>query len=235
MTNNSDTESSDEWRTPRWFYAAMAELYGPFDLDAAATEENALAPQYFTRATDALSQPDWCGVDVDRVWCNPPYSKPNLADFTAMARREVLQGHVELVTCLIPMSTSAIWWHQNVESPEGRVRNVTTETGHPLGSRTLVQAELLDIEVLRVRGRLSFEGEARGSARFHSAVVTYSRPGLRSALAKLELRGRPVEFTEDQRAEVERLIAAGHSQSNACRLAGVNRRTWYRHKEKHHA
>ena len=240
---NFDTEAStsDEYCTPRWFFAACNELYGPYDLDVAATDANHLCRRWFTKEDNALDPLPWRArvPSARRAWNNCPYSKPNLDEFTARARSEVLRGGaeklpgIELVTCLIPMSTSAAWWHLNIERPEGRILATTTEADHPLGSRTLVRSERLDIETVRVRGRLAFAGPGtKGGARFHSALVTFARPGL---LPSLTGRGRPVEFTEKQRLEVERLLAAGHSQSNACRLAGVNRRTWYRHKEKHHA
>jgi hypothetical protein len=42
-------------------------------------------------------------------------------------------------------------------------------------------------------------------------------------------RGRPRVVTPETVARVEAFVAKGHSISNACRLAGVDRRTWYRH------
>lgn len=41
-----------------------------FTVDAAASEDNAKLPRFWTKATDGLSQ-DWRG---ERVYCNPPYS-----------------------------------------------------------------------------------------------------------------------------------------------------------------
>lgn len=236
MSQHSVTASeSDEWATPAWFFAACAALYGPYQLDAAAHSGNNLCPAYFSLKRSALAADTWAVPGARRAWCNPPYSKPNLELFTARARREVEQSHLELVSCLIPMSTSALWWHENVERLGDAITLITSEPSHPLGARTLTQTRWLDIEVLRVRGRLAFDGAVKGTARFHSVVVTFARPGLLKPLVKHELRGRPSEFTEAQREHVEALLAAGHSQSTACRLAGVNRRTWYRHKEKHHA
>lgn len=48
-------EERDFWRTPAAVYAALSAEYGPFDLDAAATAEDALAPLYLTPEDDALS------------------------------------------------------------------------------------------------------------------------------------------------------------------------------------
>lgn len=223
---------SDEWATPGWFFAAMVDLYGPYQLDAAAHSGNALCEKYFSAKNSALDAKTWALPGVARAWCNPPYSKPNLGRFTFRARREVELGHLELVSCLIPLSSSAEWWHDNVERVGDSIKLITSEPSHPLGSRTLTQTQWLDIEMFRVRGRLSFDGKVKGTARFHSVVVTFARPGLLKPL-RTETRGRPVEFTEAQRAHVERLISKGLSQSKACAFAGVTRATWYRHKEKH--
>lgn len=235
------TAVSDEWATPRAFFAALDQLYGPFDVDVAASDVNHLLARYFTREDDALSDEPWrrrCPL-ARRAWCNPPYSKPNLELFTARARAEVLAG-LELVTCLIPTSTSAAWWHENVERPEGAILSVTSEPSHFLGARTLTRSEGLDVEVLRVRGRLRFDGEGSvSSARFHSAVVTFARPGLLPSLARPNRRGPKPTVTDADAARIARLVANGHSVANACRLAGLSRATWYRHhtrlKEELHA
>jgi phage N-6-adenine-methyltransferase len=231
-----EPSTSDEYCTPPAFFAACDALYGPFDVDVASTDENRLCRQWFTRYENALTVPTWALFSgTRRAWCNPPYSKPNLGDFTARARREVLHRHLELVTCLIPLSSSAHWWHDNVEAPEGRILATTTEAAHFLGARTLVQSERLDVELLKVRGRLTFEGPgAESSARFHSVLVTFAQPGLLRPLVRPNRRGPLPSLTPEDVSRVDRLVAEGHSQSNACRLAGVNRRTWYRHKEKHH-
>jgi phage N-6-adenine-methyltransferase len=228
-----ETSESDEWATPRWFFAAMESLYGGFDIDVASTVNNTLCRQHLTKYDDALGVSTWAQYSTTRrAWCNPPYSKPHLDLFTARARREVELMHLELVSCLIPMSTSALWWHENIERPGDVIKRITANPSHPLGARTLTQTPTLDIEVLRVRGRLSFDGEVRGTARFHSVVVTFATPGILQPHL-IESRGRPIEFTDEQRADVERFIAEGQSQAEACRSAGVSRATWYRHKEKH--
>ncbi len=238
-----EPSKSDEYCTPRAFFAACSELYGPYQLDVAATDANHLCRHWFTKEDNALDPLPWRArvPSARRAWNNCPYSKPNLDDFTARARLEVLRGSIdrlpgiELVSCLVPMSTSAQWWHVNVERPEGRILSTTTEADHFLGSRTLVHSEGIDIETLRVRGRLTFDGPgADSSARFHSVVVTFARPGLLRPLVRPNRRGPLPSVTHADAERVTELLAQGHSISNACRLAGVNRRTWYRHKEKHH-
>lgn len=73
-------EVRDFWRTPEGVYAGLSDLYGPFDLDAAAAgPEDALAPRWLTPEDDALIA-DWVAAAMvtgrpPRIWNNPPYSK----------------------------------------------------------------------------------------------------------------------------------------------------------------
>ncbi len=73
-------EARDFWRTPPPVFEALSVMYGPFDLDAASTAEDALAPLYLTPEDDALtvSWMDRCPAGPcghPRIWCNPPYSR----------------------------------------------------------------------------------------------------------------------------------------------------------------
>ena len=62
------SSATDEWPTPRDFYAKLNRRYR-FTLDPCATAENALCPLYFTKEQDGLAQ-DW---GTHRVFCNPPF------------------------------------------------------------------------------------------------------------------------------------------------------------------
>lgn len=64
------SSASPEWPTPQWIVDQLAAEFGPFDLDPAATEDNAKAPVFYTADDDGLSRP-WKG----RVWLNPPYGR----------------------------------------------------------------------------------------------------------------------------------------------------------------
>lgn len=59
----------DDRGTDPAFIAQLENRLGKFDLDVAATPDNAKAPRFYTREDDGLTQP-WRGL----VWCNPPYS-----------------------------------------------------------------------------------------------------------------------------------------------------------------
>lgn len=87
--SSTPVSEKDEWRTdPNLFMLLDREF--KFDLDAAATVENALCPLYFTKDDDALSQ-DWYkeGV-VESVYCNPPYSLAG--EFLQKGREEADKG-----------------------------------------------------------------------------------------------------------------------------------------------
>ncbi len=100
--------ASDEWPTPQWLVDTLAAEFGPFDLDPAASPDNAKAPVFFTRTDDGLAQP-WKG----RVWLNPPYG-PQLRRWLAKARAEVAAGNAEIVVCLVPVRTGTKWWAEAV-------------------------------------------------------------------------------------------------------------------------
>ena len=60
-----------DWCTPQDFFDRLNEEFG-FVLDAAATDETAKCPLYYTPETDGLSQSWDCG---GAVFCNPPYGR----------------------------------------------------------------------------------------------------------------------------------------------------------------
>lgn len=96
----------DDRRTPRSLFDPLNEVHR-FDLDVAASRENALCGRYFTIAQDGLRQ-RWNG----RVWCNPPYS-----DCGAWVAKAHLERHnVDLIVMLLPANrTEQSWWQEYVE------------------------------------------------------------------------------------------------------------------------
>jgi len=102
------SSATDEWSTPQWVVDQAAAEFGPFDLDPAATPDNAKAPVFFTRDDDGLAR-RWKG----RVWLNPPYGR-TVGDWMDKARAEVDAGRAEIVVCLVPARVDARWWQRNV-------------------------------------------------------------------------------------------------------------------------
>jgi len=114
----------EEWRTPWELFRELAREFGPFELDPAATAENALAPAYFTVETDGLAQ-DWAPATV---FLNPPYGR-RISRWIAKAAHEAELG--ARVVALIPARTDTSYWHRYIHGRatlvrflEGRVRFV---------------------------------------------------------------------------------------------------------------
>jgi len=99
------SSATDEWWTPPEIVDPLAAEFGPFDLDPAATAENAKAPLFYTREDDGLTQP-WA---ADRVWLNPPYGRI-VGTWIGKAVAEVGSGNAGLVVCLVPARTGTAWW-----------------------------------------------------------------------------------------------------------------------------
>ena len=104
------TSNSDEWTTPSALFRALDRRFG-FELDPAATSENALCPMFFTEAENGLvkSWKPW------RVFVNPPYS--HVADWMWKCMDEAEKG-CPLICALIPARTDTRWWHDFVKSAD---------------------------------------------------------------------------------------------------------------------
>ena len=99
----------NEWFTPVEFLEAARDVLGGFDLDPASSEqanETVKAAEFFTLETDGLSR-DWHG----RVWLNPPYAQPAVAEFIAKLVEEYNAGHVEAAILLTHNYTDTAWFH----------------------------------------------------------------------------------------------------------------------------
>ena len=164
---------SDEFGTPPHLFKALNEEFH-FTLDAAASHENALLPNYMTAEDDALKQNwatfqrldchEWIPVP-NTVFCNPPYSRGFVPAFVKKAYEESLMGVTSVL--LLPARTEQPWFHDIV---------------------------LPYAEVRFVRGRLKFVG-GKTSARWPSMVVifpkNYRRRIFGKALTALEPRCTP--------------------------------------------
>jgi phage N-6-adenine-methyltransferase len=99
LTSARDGSGSDVWTTPRWLFDMLDRELGPFGLDAAADDQNALCSLFFTAETDGLSG-IWRGV----VWCNPPYS--GLAAWLKKGHDSVfVERTADRVVMLVPART----------------------------------------------------------------------------------------------------------------------------------
>ena len=136
------TSDKNYWETPQDFFDELHEKY-EFTLDAAATDENAKLPNYYTVEDDALKQ-KWEG----RVFVNPPYGR-EIKHWVEKAYKESLEPYNECVVMLIPSRTDTIYWHEYIF---GKAK---------------------DIDFLKGRLKFEIDGEPRDAAPFPSALITY--------------------------------------------------------------
>ena len=141
------SKASDEWSTPDDFFAALDAEFD-FDLDVAASADNAKCLDYLTIEDDALSV-NWARSGPVTCWMNPPYSK--CREFIAKAALEASKGCT--VVCLVPSRTDTRWWHEYVWDRE-------KHRPRP------------GVEVRFVKGRLTFGGAPAG-APFPSVVIVF--------------------------------------------------------------
>ena len=91
-----------DWGTPQWIINTL----GPFDLDVAASAENAKAPRYYTKEQNGLDLP-W---EDARVWCNPPFAK--IIPWVMKAEEELELGTFWELFLLVPVSSSTAWFRK---------------------------------------------------------------------------------------------------------------------------
>ena len=92
-----------DWRTPGWLFSEL-DLRFRFDLDAAASDGNALCRRYLTESDDALSINWWPG---ERIFVNPPYGR-KVGKFVYKALEQSKKGR--LVVLLTFARTDTSWW-----------------------------------------------------------------------------------------------------------------------------
>ena len=140
------------WATPPSVVKWLSQYLNiKYDLDAAASNQTAKAPLWFTEKDDALSQ-EWFG----NVWLNPPFGLGGKLQrqFIAKAIEECKQGRARSVTCLIPARTDTKLFHDLIV-PNAR-------------------------KIYFVNGRINFEKQGLdnvgANATFPSMVVLFRRP-----------------------------------------------------------
>lgn len=125
----NDKNHTVEWGTPTDLYNKLNEEF-IFTLDAAASDCNHKASNYFTKEQNALIKP-WSG----RVFLNPPYGR-RVSEWMNKAWSEVDIGNAELVVCLVPVCCDTAWFHRycfglaaEIRFIEGRLRFNNTSSG----------------------------------------------------------------------------------------------------------
>lgn len=166
----------DAWRTPPEVFAALDAEFN-FQLDVAASAENALCELFIDEYTDSL-QTRWYSYIArgEFSWCNPPYS--DVGPWVRKVAKEAKQG----IGCvmLVMADTSVGWYREAIKTAQevrfitgGRLSFINPETGlpvngnnkgsmlliwHPFG-RGALQVSHVDRDELLAKGRVLLSGE----------------------------------------------------------------------------
>jgi len=100
----------NEWYTPVEYLDLARQLMGSIDVDPASCEwaqARVQAATYYTKETDGLSY-DWTGS----VWLNPPYSFPEVEQFTTKLQQQYEQGITTEAVLLVNNCTDSDWFQQ---------------------------------------------------------------------------------------------------------------------------
>lgn len=105
--NGSNTPDvvRDLWSTPSELVEWMESEYGDYDIDAAASKENAVCEKFYSKETNCLKR--WWGSNK-HIWLNPPYS--NITPFVKKAIEQM--EHNNQIDILLPCDTSTGWFYE---------------------------------------------------------------------------------------------------------------------------
>jgi len=111
LNSTTPPEEKDEWRTEPVLFNLLDQEFN-FQLDVAATDDNALCPVYFTKEQNALELPwaDWFSAPP-AIFCNPPFSQ--VGPFLLKGREEAAKG----ATCVFLVRADGletVWWREGV-------------------------------------------------------------------------------------------------------------------------
>ena len=134
VANNS---GENEWYTPPKYTEAAKRVMGGIDLDPASNSvanEFVKADAFYTKEDDGLTKP-WYG----RVWLNPPYAQPLIAQFAEAVVEKFGRGEFEQAIVLVNNATDTKWLQSMMRVCsaacflEGRIRYLD-KTGEPKNS-----------------------------------------------------------------------------------------------------
>lgn len=105
--NGSNTPDivRDLWSTPSELVEWMESEYGDYDIDAAASKENAVCEKFYSKETNCLKR--WWGSNK-HIWLNPPYS--NITPFVKKTIEQMENGNQ--IDMLLPCDTSTGWFYE---------------------------------------------------------------------------------------------------------------------------
>lgn len=103
------SSANTEWGTPQLIFNQLNDIFN-FDIDVAATPENAKCPVYYTEQDDALTQ-SWTDYGVT-AWCNPPYGRTITPKWVKYGYEQAEKAGT--VVMLLPSRTDTKWFHDYI-------------------------------------------------------------------------------------------------------------------------
>lgn len=100
----------NEWYTPLKYINMARRVLGEIDLDPASSydaQKNIQAARFYTKETNGLTA-EWHG----RVWLNPPYAQPFIAEFASKMVQERREHRVSAAIMLTHNYTDTAWFHE---------------------------------------------------------------------------------------------------------------------------
>ena len=134
----------NEWYTPAEWIALARNVMGCIDCDPASSEianETVKAARFYTAEDDGRDKP-WGA----RVWMNPPYAQPLIADFCEQMASRVESGEVIEAIVLVNNGTETAWFQRLLSQasavcfPKSRIRFFSPDgmQGAPLQGQAVV-------------------------------------------------------------------------------------------------
>ncbi len=141
VANNS---GNNEWYTPARYIELARQVMGGIDTDPASSEVancTVRAARIFTQDDDGRTQ-TWTG----RVWMNPPYAQPLIADFAEAVASKYETGEIEQACVLVNNGTETQWFQRMLSAasavcfPKSRIRFLDPDgnPGAPLQGQALI-------------------------------------------------------------------------------------------------
>lgn len=139
------TSRDNALQTPPPLYRSLSEVFGPFDLDVCASEQNHLAPAWFDKNMDCCLRPWGPMVLVGkqetrptRAFCNPPFDEDlGCGEIVRQALQEAIAGRCSTLVMIPGYKREFDWWHECVTGAQGDGATGLLDSGGPLGNRRI--------------------------------------------------------------------------------------------------
>lgn len=141
------SSKKQDWETPIDFFNKLNEVF-EFEIDVAASDDNAKCEKHFTEATNGLAQ-KWNGT----CWMNPPYGREQIK-WIEKAYNESLTGATTV--CLIPARPDTKVWQDVIFKKaiaicfvKGRLKFGGSKESAPFPSAVVVFSKEMDRKQLK--------------------------------------------------------------------------------------